>query len=59
MMRVRFFDISWDTDGEDVDLPTDVTLEVDEDIDLDTQGADELSDEFGWCVFGFNYEIVD
>ncbi len=56
-MKVKFFDISWDTDGERADLPSEVTLTVDDDTDLEEQGADILSDKFGWCVNGLNYEV--
>jgi hypothetical protein len=55
-MKIRFFNIVWDTDGQDVDLPTEATLEVDEDTQLETEGADCLSDEFGWCVLSFDFE---
>lgn len=57
-MLVRFSDIVWDTDGESVDLPTTVELEGDSDIDLEDEGADVLSDEFGWCVASFAYEVL-
>mgnify|MGYP006886080720 CR=1 FL=1 len=58
-MKVRFSNIHWDTDGEEVDLPTEVTMNVEDDLDVELQGADVLSDEYGWCIFGFNYEILD
>jgi hypothetical protein len=50
--------ISWDTDGEEVDLPTSTTLEVEleEDDDIDTVIGDALSDKFGFCLFSFDYE---
>lgn len=55
---VRFFDIEWETDGETVYLPKEVTLEIDSDIDLSDAGANALSDEFGWLVNGFQFEIL-
>lgn len=60
-MKVRFLNIVWDTDGEQVDLPTDVTLDTDLENEEDVQyrGADVLSDTYGWCVESFNYEIVE
>jgi len=58
-VRVRFYDIKWDKDKHRVDLPKVVVMDVDSDLDLETEGADELSDEHGYCVFGFNYEIVE
>lgn len=57
-MNIRFYDIQWDTDGEEVDLPSEVTLEVDADLDVAQEGADVLSDKYGWCVFGFQFEEV-
>lgn len=65
-MRVRFYNIQWDTtddndEGEspsaaDLGLPEEVTLDVDDDLCLETEGADVLSDRYGFCVFGFNFE---
>ena len=54
-MTFHVYDIDWDTDGdEDVSLPSEVEVEADcvEDI------ADALSDEYGFCINGFNYEGV-
>lgn len=49
-------DIKWETDGEVVDLPTEV--EVDDDLDED-EIADYLSDEYGWLVNGFSLPMDD
>jgi hypothetical protein len=64
-MKVRFYDIEWDTGGRDPDepepeLPTEVVLEVDDDLDLDedTNAADVLTDHFDWCVIGLEYEVL-
>ena len=58
-MKVRFFNIDWDTDGEEVDLPLEAYVpNVDDDIDLENDGADVLSDKYGWCVNSFSYEIL-
>jgi hypothetical protein len=55
--KVRFYDIQWDTDGETVeDLPTEVTLEVPGTLDIEMEGADLLSDKYGWCIHGFQHE---
>lgn len=63
-MRVRFTNIEWDT-GDDstyapssIDLPTTVEREIADDVDLDNEGADVLSDEFGYCVFSFDYILI-
>jgi hypothetical protein len=57
-MKVRFTNIDWETDGEEVNLPTELTLEVDDDVDLDEEGGDVLSDEYDWLVNGFDYEVM-
>jgi len=59
-MRVKFFDIEWDTEGETLDacgLPSECVLEVEDDIDIEEEGADALSDQYCYCVFGFSYEV--
>jgi len=64
---VTFSNVKWDTDGEKVDLPKEVTIKT-EDLDIDLedgvpqenvamQGADILSDKYGWCVKSFDFEI--
>jgi len=61
-MQIRFMDIKWDTDGhspKDLGLPEEVILPVGDEVDLDTEGADVLSDEYGWCVFSFDWEMIE
>lgn len=58
MRQVRFFDIEWDTDDEVVNLPSEKIMEVDDNIDLEDESADVLSDKYGWCVSGCSYEIL-
>jgi hypothetical protein len=56
MKKIRFYNIVWDTDGRKVDLPCAVTREIDDDeMDVSLEGADVLSDEFGWCVESFQF----
>ena len=43
-------DIIWETDGEEIDLPTEV--EVDDNMS-DDEIADYLSDTYGWLVISF------
>ena len=65
-MKVRFYEIAWDVDDEfddvdddELDLPTEVVVDnVDDDADLDLEGADILSDEVGFFVLSFEFEIV-
>ncbi len=53
-------DIEWDTDGEEVDLPEELTITIPEDEELEedeVEGyiSDKISDETGFCHFGFNF----
>lgn len=67
-MQVKAFNIRWDTsDGnghtpspKSCGLPkeTVLTIEPDEDIELDEQVSDALSNQFGFCHYGFDMEIV-
>lgn len=57
MKRYKLFDISWDTDGLDIEyLPSEVNVDVEDDCDIAYEGADILSDQYGWCVNCFNWE---
>lgn len=68
-MKVRLFDISYDTDGHDVkDLPKVIETTLDEmgwDEDEDPKefvnetGADFISDTTGWLVNWYRFEITD
>lgn len=58
MKRYKAFDICWDTDGVALELPDEALIELADDQDIETQGADALSDRFGWCVYGFDYEEI-
>ena len=53
---MRVTNIKWETDGEVVDLPTEV--EVDDNLS-DDEVADFLSDEYGWLVNGFSLPMDD
>jgi hypothetical protein len=56
MKVYRAYDIDWDTDGFDIDLPDDALISLDDDADPSLEGADKLSDMFGWCVNHFSFE---
>lgn len=62
--KVKVTNIKWDTDGEIIpELPDSTTLtiedyDIDEDEDIDLIIGDMLSDLYGFCHFGFNYEFV-
>ena len=62
-IKVKVWDIDWDTDGENVpELPSETMLEL-EDIDglgVDDQDvSDELSDRYGFCVNSFYSEFIE
>lgn len=53
-MKVRVFNIEYDTDNEFVDLPQELYLEVENEDDI----CDIVSDETGFCVFTLQYEFI-
>lgn len=61
MVQIECYNIDWETDGDPVELPDSVVIELEEDKELtlpelvDEQGADALSDEYGWLVNGFQW----
>ena len=57
---IRAFNIIFDTDGIEVDdLSDEYFFEVEEEkFDADEELADLISDETGWCVKCYNYEVV-
>ena len=62
-MKIRAYDIDWDTDGEEVDLPTEAIVELtDEEVIEEMNGnnviADKLSDEYCWLIFSLKIEDV-
>jgi len=58
-MKLRLFNIEWDTDGEDVDLPDEVIVNVDDDFDPEEDAADLLSERYDWCVEDLEFEVLD
>ena len=50
------WDIDWDVDVESVNLPDRVEIPFNV---SDDEIADMLSDEYGFCVLGFNIEQVE
>ena len=59
-VKCRVYDIDWDTDGEDVDLPNEVEVDVPAEVvdygDVEDFISDYLSDEYGFCHKGFDIE---
>ena len=58
-MKIRCYNIRYDTDGLKVNLPKELFFESDEpDFDPHEEAADLISDKTGWCVFSFDWEEV-
>jgi hypothetical protein len=58
-MKIKVTNIVYDTDGESIsDLPTEMIVNVDGVIDIESEIADAISDNTGWCVESYNYEIL-
>ena len=63
MKKYLVTDIEFDTDGEELDIPTSMTIEVPDDIEDDEYEiqeylSDEISNISGFCHFGFHIEKV-
>jgi hypothetical protein len=56
------YDIDIDDDSSQFvlnsDLSSEMIVEVDGIIDVESEIADAISDRTGWCVQGYNYEIL-
>jgi hypothetical protein len=57
-IKIKFYHINWDTDGEEVDLPEKVSFTVNDDFDVENDGSDLLSDEYGFLVIGYRWKKI-
>lgn len=59
-MKIRAFDIKYDTDGKDIDLSKEIIFEnVSNDTNLVSDKiADMISDKTDYCVEYFRFEII-
>lgn len=64
-MQVHVFNIEWDTECDDdattPNLPSEMTVDIDGWVNKDTfddDFPDLLSDRTGFCVLGYEYEIL-
>lgn len=56
-MLIKVYDIEWDTDGEEVELPESCEIDVEcESDELDQAVSDALSDKYGFCVISCNFD---
>lgn len=65
-LKIKVFNIDWDTDGDkeqfDI-LPQEVIMELEVTDDADEDEVcdyieEKLSDDYGYCHFGFEYDIL-
>jgi len=66
-MIIHVYDIEWDlvdeetgrvVDREEEGLPEEIDLDIDDDEDVNTEVANQLSDDYGFCVKSFNTEVM-
>ena len=58
-MLFRVFNIKYDTDGQEIDLPTELFLTTEDRDEPEDELADLISDSTGFCHKGFEYEKTD
>lgn len=62
MRHFRVFNIVWDkeVDGEEVDvgLPEELSYDIPHGVDAEEEICDRLSDDNGYCVKSFEYEMI-
>lgn len=56
-MKLKCFDIVWETDEENVDLPSKCIVEIEDNEDIEYEAAEVLSNEYGFLVISFSYDI--
>jgi hypothetical protein len=61
MKKYRLYDIEWETDDEEINLPREVTLSLvlTSDESAEERCAEELADRYGWLVKGFKMDESD
>ncbi len=68
-MKIKCTDIEWATEDEEIfdTLPQEVGVDLDQVEDFDDEDitednssiiADHLAEEYGFCVYSFNYQIA-
>lgn len=63
MAKYKVTDIKYDTDGEEIDLPKELEIEVATEFEIEDDLLDYISDEIsnitGFCHKGFKINLVD
>jgi len=68
MKVFRIYNIDWDTEGQELDLPTEVNLEImhenGEEVNANLPDealawiSDQLSEAYDWMVNDFDYKLL-
>ena len=62
MKTVKVTNIKYDTDGEDVDLPKEIEIEIPSDVEgeeeIEEYVSNEISNKTGFCHKGFDSEVL-
>jgi hypothetical protein len=53
MKKYIAYNISYDTDGENIELPKSMVITAENLEEAEMIGADQISDNTGWCVNSF------
>lgn len=60
MKHYRCFNIDYDTDGEKVDLPSSLIIEIHSgEASIDEMLANAISEKTGYCINSFNFEEIE
>jgi len=58
-MKVKVYDIEWDTDDESILKPTvDLPEEMEVEVDEEDEAIDRATDQTGFCIFSASTEEV-
>jgi hypothetical protein len=58
-MKIRIFNINYDTDGQKIQLPKEIIFDqISANTDINSEIADMISDKTGFCVNSFSLEII-
>lgn len=57
-MKYDCYDIIWETDGEEVSLPSEIIIEDDQELN-DDDLLDRLSNKTGWLINNFKLKVFN
>jgi len=58
MKKYKAYNIDWNIDGENINLPSEVEFEMENDEDPSLNGANSISDKTGWSINSFSFEEI-